>query len=285
MNGVRAQAQRVLALRHRVPAGVPAWDDRSGARGRVVITGSAGLIGGIVRAELGRDHALRGVDIVAGPGVDVVTDMCRLANVRRAFEGAEVVVDLAADGSPFSTWKTVCDNNVRATLNAFEAARDAGVKRVVFASSNRTVAMYERDEPYASVVSGEIDGLDPAALSRIRVDSPARPDSPYGVGKVMGEAAARYYADSAGLSVLCLRIGTVRPDDRPAQERHFATFLTHRDLAMLIRCCVEAPESLRYGVYFGVSANTWRIWELEPAREQLGYTPVDDAERWRESTG
>ncbi len=281
MTGIRDQARRVARFRYRLPARVPDWEERAGARGRVVITGAAGLIGGIVRGELAEHYAVRGVDLRAGSSVDVVTDMRQLANVRRCFEGADIVVDLAANASPFSSWNTVCENNIRATLHALDAALAAGVKRVVFASSNRTVAMYETEEPYSSVVSGDYAGLDPSSLPKIRVDAAARPDGPYGAGKVMGETAGRFYADSAGLSVLCLRIGTVRQDDRPAKPRHFATLLTHRDLATLVRCCVEADASLRFGVYFGVSANTWRIWDLEPAREELGYQPVDDAEQWR----
>jgi len=279
---VRAQAHRLLDLRHRLAVRVPAWPVGAGLEGRVVITGSGGLIGGIVRAGLADGYALRGVDRSPGPGVDVVADMRRLASVRRVLEGADAVVDLAAKGSPYSTWKTVCDEDVRPALNVFEAARDVGVPRIVYASSNHAVGAYEQDEPYASVVAGAYGGLDPGSFPRISVDAPVRPDGPYGAGKGFCEVAARYYADSAGLSILCLRIGTVLSDDRPARERHFATLLTHGDLVSLVRCCLEAPASLRYGVFYGVSDNTWRFWDIESARRSLGYAPVDDAERWRD---
>ena len=82
--------------------------------------------------------------------------------------------------------------------------------------------------------------------------------------------------------MLCLRIGTVNRDDRPANARQFATLLTHRDLVQLVRRCLQAPEELAFGVYYGVSANTWRFWDLEDAARELGYVPEDDAERWRE---
>ena len=55
------------------------------------------------------------------------------------------------------------------------------------------------------------------------------------------------------------------------------------DLVRLVECCLQAPASVRYAVYFGVSDNTWRFWDLEPARDQIGYEPRDDAERWRMS--
>ena len=96
-----------------------------------------------------------------------------------------------------------------------------------------------------------------------------------------GEAAARYYAEEHGLSVICLRIGTVNAANRPENTRQLATLLTHRDLVQLVRCCLAAPDSVRFAVLYGVSANTWRFWDLEEARRAVGYAPVDDAEAWR----
>ena len=97
----------------------------------------------------------------------------------------------------------------------------------------------------------------------------------------MGEAAGRWYAEEHGLSVICLRLGTVSRDDRPGWSRHFATLLSHADLVRLTRCCIEAPQDVRYAIYFGVSANTWRFWDTDEPRDEIGYEPLDDAERWR----
>jgi uronate dehydrogenase len=108
-----------------------------------------------------------------------------------------------------------------------------------------------------------------------------RPDSPYAVGKAMDEAAGRYFAEQHELSVIALRIGTVRPDDHPEEQRHLATFLSHRDLVELVERCIDAPPSVRFGVFYGVSANTWRIWDIDEARDVLGYSPRDDAEAMR----
>jgi len=224
---------------------------------------------------------VHGLDAKAGPGVQWARDMAKLRRAEGVFEGMDAVIDLAADASVSASWKSVRQNNIPATLNAFEAARKAGVRRVIFASSNHVVGMYERDEPYASVVAGAYDGLDPVALHRLGADVAIRPDGPYGVGKAFGEAAARYYAEMYGLSVICLRIGTVNAANRPTNTRQFATLLTHRDLVHLVRCCLAAPESVRFGVFYGVSANTWRFWDIDDARETIGYRPQDDAERWR----
>jgi uronate dehydrogenase len=170
---------------------------------------------------------------------------------------------------------------VRLTWNVLEAAVAGRVRRVVLASSNHVVGGYEHDQPYRSIITGERDGLDPRSVPVLSADVPVRPDGAYAAGKVMDEAAARFFADDRGLSVLALRIGTVRPGDRPESARHLATLLTHRDLVHLVECCIDAPDDLRFGAFYGVSANTWRIWDIETARVALGYAPRDDAEAWR----
>jgi uronate dehydrogenase len=141
--------------------------------------------------------------------------------------------------------------------------------------------MYERDQPYAAIVAGEYEGIDPAAIPLITTDWPMRPDSPYGAGKAFAEVAARYYAEQFGISCICLRIGTVRAEDLPSTPRHYATLLTHGDLVRLVDCALRAPLELRYGVYYGVSANAWRFWDIENAAKELGFEPQDDAERFR----
>jgi len=187
------------------------------------------------------------------------------------------VIDLAADPSADAPWSSVLANNMPATLNALEAARRAAVRRLVFASSNHVTGMYEQDEPYASIVNGAYAGLDPASIRRITTADPIRPDGPYGVGKALGEAAGRMYVELHGLSVICLRIGTVNREGRPLELRQVATLLTHGDLVELVECAVGAPDSERFGIFYGISGNTWRIWDIEDARSRLGYEPADDA--------
>jgi len=219
--------------------------------------------------------------MVPGDGVDVVADSTDLEALIDAFRGARLVVDLAADPSADAPWWSVRANNIPATLNALEAAHRAGVERLVFASSNHVTGVYERDEPYASVVKGAYEGLDPAGFRRITTSDPIRPDGPYGVGKALGEAAGRMYAELHDLSVICLRIGTVNAEGRPRGARQFATLLTHQDLAQLMERSLTASPSERFGIFYGVSANTWRIWDIEDARARIAYEPRDDAEHFR----
>lgn len=248
---------------------------------RVVITGAGGLVGQVLRKALADDYEVAGVDAKRHrPEGLSRADMRQLRRAERAVDGADVVIDLASAHWQ-QPWDVVRDNNIPAVWNALEAARRRGVRRVVYASSNHVTGLYERDEPYVRIVAGDYDGLDPAAVPRITTAMAVRPDSPYGVGKALGEAAARYYAEEHGVSVLCLRIGTLNRASRPGAPRQFATLITHADMARLARCCIEAPPDLTFGIFYGVSANTWRIWDVDDARRAIGYEPLDDAESWR----
>ena len=249
---------------------------------RVVITGAAGLIGTVLERGLGDRYEIVGIDraLRRRPNVRRV-DLRRPRALGSLFAGAEAVVDLAGLPSARTPWLDVWRNNLPATMNTLEAARQASVPRVVFASSNHVTGMYEREPPYSSIVAGDYDGLDPSATPLIAPTWPIRPDSPYALGKVLGEAAARHYADAHGLSALCLRIGTVNAESRPLEPRHFATLLTHADLVRLVEATLAAPEDLAYGVYYGVSRNTWRIWDIRNAQVELGYDPLDNAEAYR----
>ncbi len=248
----------------------------------VLITGAAGLIGGLLQNGLKESHNVTGVDIRAADGfTSLVADTSDLDAVLPAYDGVDTVIDLASVPDQDSPWDVVYRNNLPSTYNALEAARRAGAKRVIFASSNHATGNYEEDEPYASIVAGRYDGLDAATFSRVTVDMPIRPDGPYGIGKAFGEAAGRYYSDHFGLSVICLRIGTLNREGRPQDLRHFATLLSHRDLVQLVSKCIDAPDTVRFAIFYGVSNNTWRIWDISNSRELIGYEPKDDAEQWR----
>jgi uronate dehydrogenase len=250
-------------------------------RRRVVILGALGLVGGVLCRAFAEEYDVVAVDARRRRDRRVIRgDMRRLRDAERVIDGADVVVDLVT--APWQgPFETVHRNNIPATWNAFEAARRHGVARVVYASSNHVTGLYERDAPYCRIVAGDYEGLDPADFRKITTSMPIRPDSPYGVGKAFGEATARFYADAHGVPAMCLRIGSLNAADRPSSARHFASLLTHADLTRLVRCCIEAPRSIDFATFYGVSANRWRIWDIDDARDLIGYEPHDDAESWR----
>jgi nucleoside-diphosphate-sugar epimerase len=252
-------------------------------RKRVLLTGAAGHIGGYLRAGLPEDYDLRGLDVRPIDGFrSQVANLTDFEASRPAFDGQEVVVDLANNPAGNLPWELAYGNNIPALYNALRAAQEAGVKRYVLASSNRATEGYEQDDPYRSICHGEYEGLNPATIPLITTSMPVRPNGPYGIAKAFGEAAARYFSDTFGMSIICLRLGTVdRGDGQPHAVRQFATLLTQRDLVHLFHCAIEAPDHLKFGVFYGVSNNTWRFWDISDAQRLIGYRPQDNMEDWR----
>ena len=235
------------------------------AKKKVLITGAAGLIGGILTKGLaGYELYLLDKKEIKAPRSFRV-DILNLERLHEVFQGMDVVVHLAADPNEEALWESVLPNNIIGTYNVFEAARVAKVKKIVFASSNHVTGMYERDRKPGEMIS---------------VSSPIRPDGLYAVSKAFGEALGRLYAEKYGLSVICLRIGWVVPDDDPTRsERLASVWLSHRDLVQLVQKSIEAPIS--YGIFYGVSNNRRRFWDISDAQKMLGYQPQDDAEERR----
>lgn len=247
---------------------------------KVMITGAAGLVGQVLVKGLADRHDVAGIDRRRVRGSQVKkAAMTDLRSAVKATRGTDVLVDLASAHWQ-EPWEVVHQNNLRATWNAFESARQNGIRRVIYASSNHVVGRYEQDEPYASILRGDYAGLGPDSFERLGVDVAVRPDGPYGVGKAFGEATGRYYAEAFGLSVICLRIGSLNWSGRPENPRHFSTLITHADMVRLVEACIDAPVESGFAIVYGVSANDWRIWDLEPGR-RLGYEPCDNAEFWR----
>jgi nucleoside-diphosphate-sugar epimerase len=98
--------------------------------------------------------------------------------------------------------------------------------------------------------------------------------------KLFGEALARSYSEQHGMSAICIRLGRVRAEDRPANAREAAVYLSHRDAAQVVRRCVEAPENVRFDIVYGVSDNFTRFRDIKHAKEVVGYVPQDGIKQW-----
>jgi nucleoside-diphosphate-sugar epimerase len=244
----------------------------------VLVTGLGGVIGGAMRAHLGDRYELRGLGRRPGPsGVPWTTaDVGDLEAIKPAFTGVDAVVHLAAVVGNKAEIAAYVHGNVVGTYNVFEAARRAGVRRVVFASSGATVSGIEQEEPYSSFVEGRA-----ASAPMLTHTSPLRPSGLYGCSKVWGEALARHYADAYKLSVICLRIGGVNRDDRPTAARDFSVWCSQRDIASMIGACLDAPPDLRFDIFYVTSRNRRGYRDLEHARKVLGWKPVDSADAAR----
>ena len=234
----------------------------------MLVTGAAGRIGTVLRGGLPeRGWSMRCLDVVpivdTRPGEEhVVADAADLAAMVDAAQGASAVVHLAGHSGE-STWPVISRSHIESTYCTLEAARRAGIDRVVLASSNHATGFTPR----------------PASGLLREADAPPRPDTYYGAAKVAMEALGSLYADRYGMDVVCLRIGSAFPE--PTTLRMLATWLSPADTVSLIDAALTAP-SPGFSVVWGVSANTRNWWDLTAGRA-LGYEPQDDAEVYAEA--
>jgi NAD+ dependent glucose-6-phosphate dehydrogenase len=246
---------------------------------KVLITGGAGLIGSIMIGKLSDKYEFSSLDLKESDGIkSTVANLDDLEAITPAFEGIDTVVHLAADRSPAGSWDSILKNNFIATYNVFEASKRAGVKRVIFASSNHAEGGFYLDAPWKHVNEGNFHLLEQDNYELVTENHMIRPDSYYGVAKAYGEALGSYYNDYHGLSSFHLRIGWVLETDDPTFSAYsLSLWLSHRDTAQIIDRCIDAPESHRYDIFNATSDNTWKIFDIAHAKNALGYRPEDRA--------
>jgi nucleoside-diphosphate-sugar epimerase len=232
----------------------------------VLLTGAAGRIGSAFRGAHGERYRFRLADLnidglaeTPGEGHEIVRlDVADAASCAAACVGIDTVVHLAADPSPEAEWEgSLLANNIQGVVNVFRAAREAGCRRVVFASSVHAVGGL----------------LDEGAIP----DSAApRPTNLYGASKAFGEAIAATYS-AQGLSGIAIRIGAY---DAPWFHEHgdataAMAYVSPRDLNDLLVRCIET-EGIPYAVVAGISDNARKRFDLEHTRSLLAYAPQDD---------
>lgn len=230
----------------------------------ILLTGAAGAIGSVLRPVLlQRYRNVRLFDLVSPTdptdGEEVIVgNAADLAAMVGAARGVDCIVHFA--GIPREApFEEILSANIVGTYNAFEAARQCCVRRVVFASSNHVVGFHRSDR-------------------EIGLAAEFRPDTRYGVSKVFGEAVARLYADKYGISAVCLRFGSVRP--QPEDRRQLATWMSCRDAAAQVVSAIDTP-GIHYAVAYGVSANERNRWSNAGVALQ-DFVPKDNAESFAE---
>ena len=236
---------------------------------RALVTGAAGRIGSELVEHLdgvgGRTYDLRLADLEIEGERAYRLDITDLEACREACRGMEAVVHLAALPSPDTPFEALLPVNVVGTYNVFRAAADAGVRRMVYASSVQAVEGYPVDV-------------------QVRTDMPVRPKNLYGVSKAYGEALGAYFAWQEGLETVAVRIGAFerRETWKAFSARNLSTWSSPRDVCALLRRCLEVDlggEPFR--IAHGISDNRFKRLDLSDTRARLGYEPQDDAfEAW-----
>ena len=203
-----------------------------------------------------------------------VADLTDYEGVRAAVEGVDVVVQMAADPRPSAPWEAILNSNMIGAYHVFEASRDAGVKRIVYASSIMTNWGYWDQPPYEAIREGRFEEV-PDPIPIITHTDPPRPTEPYSASKVWGEALARTYSDVHGVSCLCLRIGWVNKEDAPYNPKVAPVWCSQWDIVQLIERCVDAPDDVRFDILYGISNNPYCWVDVARGKEVVGYEPQD----------
>jgi nucleoside-diphosphate-sugar epimerase len=237
-----------------------------GKRRRVFVTGAAGRIGSYFAK-----HAAERYDLtlmirpshddskIAAFGNIVRAELGELDRLKSLLQGIDTVVHLAANPKPSAQWDSVLESNIIGLYTIFVAAKAAGCRRVVYASSIHAISGYPLER-------------------QVHPEDPVSPGDLYGVSKCFGEAMARYMSNEHGISAICIRIGSFQPIEK-AREKHFHlmhTFVSHRDLFQLMVRSID-NEDLNFAIVNGLSDNhVFNRMDISTARELLGYEPQDN---------
>ncbi|MEU2127044.1 NAD(P)-dependent oxidoreductase [Streptomyces sp. NPDC018352] len=227
----------------------------------VLLTGAAGGLGTLMRGLLpAYGYGLRLLDVVPVEGEPdaIAADLGDREALREAVRGVDAVVHLAGI-SLEASFDKILRANIEGTYNLYEAAREEGVRRIVFASSNHVLGYTPRPLPG-----------DPL----IPVGAPRRPDTFYGLSKSFGEDLAQLYWDRHAMETVSVRIGSCFPE--PTSVRMLSVWMSPADGARLFHAALTA-EDVGHTVVHGSSDNTRLWWDLTTARA-LGYEPQDDSE-------
>ena len=231
---------------------------------KIVLTGAAGRLGGYLRKPLAaKCETLVSTDIapLTDPLIKgesfVQADLADYAKMAEIIKGADMVVHFG--GHPDEKrFEDILHANIIGCYNIWQAAHEAGVRRIVYASSIHAVGLHPK-------------------TTAINIHTPHRPDSYYGLAKCFAEDMAKLYWDKKGLEAVCLRILSCA---NVTNSRALGSWLSYDDLIHLVERAVDTPTT-GFAVIYGVSNND-RSPVDNTGASFLGYRPRDNAEQFAE---
>ena len=239
---------------------------------KIGITGAAGNIGATLSAGLRDNYDLTLYDINtirhAPDAKCVKVDFAEKEKLNGVFDGLDALIHLAGNPHPNAPASNTYRNNFQALSQTFEEARRAGVKKIVFASSN----FYHESALGYALRNGE--------WNSITLDQPPTPLSLYGISKVYGENLGRHLS-YLGMQFVALRIGWTTPEDNPALyggSYMRAVFCSKSDLVSAFTRALEVETD--FMAAFAVSNNTHGVFDLAETRKKLGFSPLDNADNY-----
>ena len=270
-----------------------------------MITGASGNIGKKLQANWQGRYTLRLLDRHQSENEAVaLIDLSNWSDsIVQHFQGADVIVHLAADPYDTKSWKELIAPNLDTLCNVFLAAMKARVPRVIFASSNHVMGGYKNDAGSGRWLTTELDPkpgtnyesslydsssedneTSQCLSSRANGESPRLNSTPYAAMKLFGERLARSYASACDAVAIAIRIGWVyregdnRPEDLPPEADLWfkRMWLSTADMTQLIEQAIAVPLPAKtFLVVNGMSDNENMVWDIENTRSILGYKPAD----------
>ncbi|MCJ8332140.1 MAG: NAD(P)-dependent oxidoreductase [Lentisphaeria bacterium] len=261
---------------------------------KILITGAYGIVGsvcynyfiqddtydvyGLGRRNVPSARVTENIDIKIPDDHFFMADLTNADQIAEAVAGMDTVIHLAACPDGEGEWETVLEANVNGNWNVLDACVKAGVKRILYASTIMVNWGYWDIEPYSFIQKKELDKI-PADYELIDRNSPTMPTSYYASTKILGEALARTISRNEDISILCLRIGGVQGDDKISRNSYPGSiWCSTGDICDIIKRMVEAPDDLKYDLFFGISNSDYPIVDLSHEKEVLGYVPKSKAE-------
>ena len=232
----------------------------------ILITGAAGNIGTKLTAHFREttDHEVRLLDRRASGDI-VAADLGMWDEAwAKHFAGVDTVIHLAGNPSGRTNWASAKRDNIGGTQHVLRAAREAKVRRVIFASTNQIMLGYR------------------FATGPVTTDMPPAPLSPYGISKFACEEIGRAFVEETGIDFLALRIGYFQAGENlPGAHMEIgewgqSMWLSNRDMNQAIDKAIAAP-SFGFAVVNLESNNAGMRWDIEHTRRVIGYVPLDSA--------
>ena len=244
---------------------------------KIGITGAEGTIGSVLRKGLSNKYKIISFTLQTQDFESVQMDLSNNNEIKGKFEGLDALIHLAADPRPEASWESVKKNNLEATYNVYNEVKNAGVKKIIFASTNHT--------QHGDTLLSTPETLDLKKNKILSLENNTNPDSLYAVSKLFGEDLGKYFSEQHKIKFIGLRIGwIVKGDDptimcgTPSEDYLRSMYLSHRDCIQAFERALESSRD--FLIAYAISNNSTKVFDLKETSRTLNFYPEDDSENY-----
>ena len=244
---------------------------------KIGITGAEGTIGSVLRKGLSNKYKIISFTLQTQDFESVQMDLSNNNEIKGKFEGLDALIHLAADPRPEASWESVKKNNLEATYNVYNEVKNAGVKKIIFASTNHT--------QHGDTLLTTPETLDLKKNKILSLENNTNPDSLYAVSKLFGEDLGKYFSEQHKIKFIGLRIGwIVKGDDptimcgTPSEDYLRSMYLSHRDCIQAFERALESSRD--FLIAYAISNNSTKVFDLKETSRTLNFYPEDDSENY-----